>query len=101
MAARMITVAAIQASFGADMTVNIGKVEGLVREAARRGAQAVLPPELFQGIYFPTRQDPKWFGTAYPVTEHPCVLALAKLAKTAEAGHPHLVLREGRPALLQ
>jgi N-carbamoylputrescine amidase len=41
----------------------------------------VLPPELFQGIYFPTHQDPKWFETAYPVTEHPCVLALAKLAK--------------------
>jgi N-carbamoylputrescine amidase len=81
MAGRMITVAAIQASFGADMAANIAKVEGLVREAARRGAQAILPPELFQGIYFPTRQDPKWFETAYPVTEHPCVLALARLAK--------------------
>ena len=41
----------------------------------------VLPPELFQGIYFPTKQDPKWFATAYPVNEHPCVLALGKLAK--------------------
>jgi N-carbamoylputrescine amidase len=81
MAGRNITVAAIQASFGTDMAANIAKVEGLVREAARRGAQAVLPPELFQGIYFPTRQDPKWFDTAYPVTEHPCVLALARLAK--------------------
>jgi N-carbamoylputrescine amidase len=81
MEGRMITVAAIQASFGPDMKANIAKVEGLVREAARRGAQVVLPPELFQGIYFPTHQDPKWFATAYPVTEHPCVLALARLAK--------------------
>ena len=81
MAVRRITVAAIQASFGHDMTANIATVEGLAREAARRGAQVVLPPELFQGIYFPTHQDPKWFETAYPVTEHPCVLALAKLAK--------------------
>jgi N-carbamoylputrescine amidase len=78
--ARTITVAAIQASFGPDMPANIAKVEGLVREAARRGAQAVLPPELFQGIYFPTHQDPKWFATAYPAGEHPAVLALAKLA---------------------
>ena len=81
MEGRMITVAAIQASFGPDMKANIAKVEGLVREAARRGARVVLPPELFQGIYFPTHQDPKWFATAYPVTEHPCVLALARLAK--------------------
>ena len=63
------------------MAANIAKVESLVREAARKGAQVILPPELFQGIYFPTKQDPKWFATAYPVSEHPCVLALAKLAK--------------------
>ena len=81
MAERRITVAAIQASFGHDMTANIATVEALAHEAARQGAQVVLPPELFQGIYFPTHQDPKWFETAYPVTAHPCVLALAKLAK--------------------
>jgi len=81
MVKRMISVAALQASFGNDMTANIAKIELLTREAAKRGAEVVLPPELFQGIYFPTRQDPKWFATAYPATEHPCVLALAKLAR--------------------
>jgi N-carbamoylputrescine amidase len=88
MAARTITVAAIQTSFGHDMQDNIAKVEGLVREAARQGAQVILPPELFQGIYFPTRQDPKWFATAYSVGEHPCVLALAKLAKALKVAIP-------------
>ena len=63
------------------MKANIAKVEGLVREAAKRGAQLVLPPELFQSIYFPTRQDPKWFELARPVAEHPSVLALKQLAK--------------------
>jgi N-carbamoylputrescine amidase len=81
MSKRMIVVAAIQAAFGPDLQANIAKVEGLVREAADRGAQVVLPPELFQGIYFPTHQDPKWFATAHPSGEHPCVLAFAKLAK--------------------
>jgi N-carbamoylputrescine amidase len=79
--AGIISVAAIQASFGGALKANIAKVEGFVREAARQGAQVILPPELFQGIYFPTHQDPKWFATAYPAGEHPCVLALAKLAK--------------------
>jgi N-carbamoylputrescine amidase len=81
MAERNITVAAIQSSFGPDMAANIAKVEGFVREASARGAQVILPPELFQGIYFPTRQDPKWFATAFPVAEHPCVRALSALAK--------------------
>jgi N-carbamoylputrescine amidase len=77
---RSITVAGIQTSYGADMAANIAKTEGFVREAARRGADVVLPSELLQGIYFCTKQDPKWFETAFSVDEHPCVLALAKLA---------------------
>ncbi len=66
------------------MTANIAKVETLIREAAGQGAQVILPPELFQGIYFPTQQDPKWFATAYPANDHPAVVALRKLA--AELG---------------
>ena len=80
MSLRMLTVAAIQTSYGTDPGENIAKTEAFVREAAERGAQIVLPSELFQGIYFPTRQDPKWFTTALPVNEHPAVLALANLA---------------------
>ncbi len=81
MSNRTITVAAIQTSYGPDMRANIAKTAAFVREAARSGAQVVLPSELFQGIYFCTRQDPKWFDTAFPVSEHPCVLAMQKLAR--------------------
>jgi N-carbamoylputrescine amidase len=81
MAKRTLKVAAIQASFGPDMAANIAKVEKLVRHAAKSGAQVILPPELFQGIYFPTRQDPKWFATAYPAREHPAVKAMQALAE--------------------
>jgi N-carbamoylputrescine amidase len=81
MANRSLTVAAIQTSYGQDLKSNIAKTEVFVREAAKRGAEIVLPSELFQGIYFCTKQDPKWFLTAHPAREHPCVVALAKLAK--------------------
>jgi N-carbamoylputrescine amidase len=80
MSKRTITVAAIQTSYGPDMAANIAKTGAFVREAARAGAQVVLPSELFQGIYFPTKQDPKWFETAYPAQEHPCVIAMRELA---------------------
>jgi N-carbamoylputrescine amidase len=81
MSKRTLTVAAIQATYGNDLAANIAKTEKFVREAARRGAQVILPSELFQGIYFCTRQDPKWFETAHAAREHPCVVALAKLAR--------------------
>ncbi len=101
MTGRTLTVAAIQTAYGPDMAANIAKTEALIREAARQGAQVILPSELFQGIYFCTRQDPKWFETAYPAAAHPCVLALKALAAELGVGDPDLVLREGRPALLQ
>ena len=81
MTSRVITVAAIQSAYGHDMQANIAKTEDFVREAAKRGAHIVLPSELFQSIYFPTQQDPKWFELARPAGEHPSVLALQKLAK--------------------
>lgn len=81
---RMITVAALQASYGEDMAANIQKTEALIREAAGRGAQVILPSELFQGPYFCVTQEERWFGTAYPALEHPCVTALQPLA--AELG---------------
>ena len=88
MTKRMVTVAAIQTGYGRDMASNIAKTEAFVREAARRGAQIVLPSELFQGIYFCTRQDPKWFETAFPAHEHPCVQHLAKIARELEVVIP-------------
>ncbi len=81
MSNRTITVAAIQAAYGPEMKANIAKTAAFVREAAQSGAQVVLPSELFQGIYFCTKQDPKWFETAFSVAEHPCVLAMQGLAK--------------------
>ena len=88
MTTRMITVAAIQAAYGPDLETNIAKTGHFVREAAERGAQVILPSELFQGIYFCTRQDPKWFETAHPAREHPGVLALQRLARELKAVIP-------------
>ncbi len=82
MARRSITVGSIQTSYGPDLESNIAKTEAFVRDAASLGAEVILPSELFEGIYFCTRQDPKWFETARPVTEHPAVLRLRKLAKS-------------------
>ena len=76
-----ITVAALQLAFGDDIAENISNVSELVREAADKGAQVILPPELFEGPYFCRVEDEGLFATAKPTAEHPSVLAMQKLAE--------------------
>lgn len=82
--ARTLTVGAIQTAYGLDMADNLRRTTEYVREAAAGGAQVVLPSELFQGPYFCVTQEERWFATAHPWREHPCVTALAPIA--AELG---------------
>jgi len=77
---RTVKVAALQASFSQDMQANIDKVKTLVREASAKGAEIILPSELFCDHYFCKVQDEKFFRTAYPWTEHPAVEQLSELA---------------------
>ena len=74
------TFAAIQSSFEKDMAPNIARMEGMIREAAGKGANVILPPELFQGHYFCKEERDDFFAGAYPWQEHPAVTALAPLA---------------------
>ena len=75
-----ITVAALQLGFSSDTDANIARVSEMVREAAGRGAQVVLPPELFEGEYFCRVEDEGLFATARPTAEHPSVRAMQRLA---------------------
>ncbi|MGB4058095.1 MAG: N-carbamoylputrescine amidase [Alphaproteobacteria bacterium] len=94
---RTVTVAAIQTSYGLDMRANIEKTAKYVREAAKRGAQIILPSELFQNIYFCTSQDPSWFAEAFPVSEHPCVISMQKLAKELGVVIPVSIFEKAGP----
>jgi N-carbamoylputrescine amidase len=78
--ARTLTVAAIQTAYGEDRDANIAKTAEFIREAAGKGAQVILPSELFQGPYFCVAQEERWFKEAHPWRDHPCVTALAPLA---------------------
>jgi N-carbamoylputrescine amidase len=97
MSKRKISVAVLQTSYGADMKENISKTETLVRSAAKQGAQVILPSELFQGQYFCTEQDPKWFKTAYPAATHPCVVAMQKLAQSLKVVIPISIFEKDGP----
>ena len=75
-----ISVAALQLAFSDDIEANIANVSRLVREAAGKGAQVILPPELFEGEYFCRVEDEGLFANAKPTAEHRAVLAMQDLA---------------------
>lgn len=83
-----ITVAALQLAFSADIDANIAKVSEAVREAHARGAQVILPPELFEGEYFCRVEDEALFANAAPVGEHKAVLAMQALAEALKVHIP-------------
>src|SRR6186713_2031527 len=84
-----ITVAALQLALGStDERENIAAVSALVEEAATKGAQVILPPELFSGPYFCKVEDEALFATARPLTEHPSVTAMQALAKALKVAIP-------------
>ncbi len=76
-----ITVAALQLALGSeDEAENIAAVSALVEDAVARGAQLILPPELFSGPYFCREEDEALFALARPTLEHPSVIAMQSLA---------------------
>ncbi len=97
LATREITVAAIQTSYGDDLQANIDKTIDFVREAADRGAQVVLPSELFQGPYFCVSQEEHWFAHAHPWREHPCVVQLAPVARELGVAIPVSIFERDGP----
>jgi N-carbamoylputrescine amidase len=83
-----VTVAAIQLAFGEDIDANIARVSERVREAAAKGAQVILPPELFEGPYFCRVEDEGLFANAKPTAEHKAVRAMQKLAAELKVSIP-------------
>lgn len=86
---RNVTIAALQLPLShQDEAVNIAAVEQLAEQAARDGAQIILPPELFSGPYFCREEDEALFALARPTAQHPSVIAMQALAKALKVAIP-------------
>ena len=78
---REVKVAAIQMSCGGQLEDNLKKAEKMVREAAEKGAQIVLLPELFERPYFCQEERYEYYDLAKPVPENDAVILGQRLAK--------------------
>ena len=78
---RKVTVAAIQMNNTRDVKENIAKAEKLVREAAEKGAQIILLPELFERQYFCQERRYDYYDFAKPTDENDAVIHFKKICK--------------------
>ncbi|MEQ8985613.1 MAG: nitrilase-related carbon-nitrogen hydrolase, partial [Deltaproteobacteria bacterium] len=76
-----IHVAAIQCPLGDEREANVQRVLGHIRAAAERGAQIILPPELFEGPYFCRHERDEFFAWARPFEGNATIERVAALAK--------------------
>ncbi len=77
----MVKVSAIQMSMEEDRKANVTKAKLLVKEASAKGANIILLPELFEGLYFCKDMDKKYFSWAKELNNNPLVKEFIVLAK--------------------
>ena len=76
-----VTVAAVQMNCTRDVKENIEHADALTREAAGRGANIVLLPELFERQYFCQERRYDYYDFARPLNENDAVLHFKKVCK--------------------
>jgi N-carbamoylputrescine amidase len=85
---RHVTVAAIQMQCAPDRDHNMDTAERLVRQATQQGAQVILLPELFEGLYFCQDELPEHLFRAEPVGTHPVITRFQTLAQELDVVLP-------------
>ncbi|MBI5504317.1 MAG: N-carbamoylputrescine amidase [Deltaproteobacteria bacterium] len=75
-----VSVGVLQAALGGEREANVRRIESLVHEAAARGAHVALPPELFEGPYFPKVESEEFFEWARPAAGNATIARFQALA---------------------
>lgn len=76
-----VTVAAVQMRCSRSKEENLDKAEKMIREAADKGAQIILLPELFETWYFCQERNYESYKLAQPLEENPAVGRLRRVAE--------------------
>ena len=91
--------AVVQMSMSNSLEANVSKAIETIREAASRGANLILVPELFENLYWCQVQREQYFALANPLENHPFLPRFQALARELNvvlpvsfferAGHAH------------
>lgn len=76
-----VKIGLVQMSMSEDQSKNLNKAERMIRQAAKKGAQIVCLPELFNSLYFPQEE------TSRPIAEKipgPTIAALSRVTRESK-----------------
>jgi len=85
---RNVKVAATQMSCSESIDENIAKADGLVREAAKKGAQIILLQELFETPYFCQKEKSDYFAYATELEQNKAVKHFRNVANELQVVLP-------------
>ena len=85
---RNITIATCQMQMSSDVNENIAKADKLVREAAEKGANVILLPELFERPYFCQERRYDYYEYATPLESNPAVNHFKEVVKELGVAMP-------------
>lgn len=91
-------VAVVQRAFGADRDENRQATVAAVEEAIAQGADIVVPPELFEGRYFPRTEEQEYFSWATTAEDNPAIAAVQKVTAGTGAVVPVSFFEAALPA---
>jgi N-carbamoylputrescine amidase len=93
-----VVLAVVQRAFGDDRGENRQETVAAVAAAIAAGADIVLPSELFEGRYFPQREEQEYFSWASSPEESPAIAAVQKITAGTGAVVPVSFFESARPA---
>jgi len=85
---KSVRVAVVQCALPGPREENVARVEAHVRRAAEAGANVVLPPELFEGPYFPREEREELFDEARPLEGNATLARFSSLARELSIAIP-------------
>jgi N-carbamoylputrescine amidase len=88
MAGSTFTLGVVQCALNDDRSTNVERVARLVREAAARGANVIVTPELFEGPYFCRQEREEFFEWARPAVQNATIDRFSSLAKELDVVLP-------------
>src|SRR5690606_14654239 len=77
---------------------NVERVIGHIREAAEKGANVILAPEIFEGRYFCSKEDEAFFEWAQTLEDNATLEQLRALAKELGVVLPYSFFEKAGPA---
>ena len=78
---RFVSVAAVQMACSPDPAVSLRRAEQMIRDAAARGAQIILLPELFERQYFCQERRYDYYAFAQKTEDNPAVRRCMELSR--------------------